>query len=92
MSAAKCPNCKRETYSQKWGTCTACGYRHLGETVTETVTRKGRTVTTLTNADYVATIITDVGYREWPKGGRGKRVYASNAERQRAYRERSKAT
>jgi len=36
-----CPNCHRDTFLRKWATCTACGYRHLGKTVTETVTHKG---------------------------------------------------
>lgn len=79
----KCPKCHRDTYSKKWGSCTACPpVTKAAEDVTES---PGVIVTTTFNVtDAPANIVTG---DEPVRRGR-PRKYASNAERQAAYRGR----
>ena len=80
----KCPKCKRDTYSAKWGSCTNC----------DTVTRK----TSVVNASVSEEPVTPSRDSNTVTYGRAshcptctcveRKVYGSNAERQAAYRGR----
>lgn len=77
-----CPKCGCDTYSKKWGSCTAlgCSLNHsVIDTAPVPVTR-------------VTKPVTPRKVKPVTQGKRGPAAtYASPAEKQRAYRERRKA-
>jgi hypothetical protein len=74
----KCPKCSRDTYSKKWNSCTSFGCS-LNHSVLDT------TPIPVTRAPRISVTIP-------AKRGRPKKDGAlTNAERQRAYRERQRA-
>ncbi len=94
----KCPKCYRDTYSKKWGTCTGClndasvtKVPNNVTPVTKTKSHEEAKVGTHTGAGNlgVAPLSGSTVPSLLPRRGRPKK-YASNAEKQRAYRERSR--
>ena len=93
----KCPKCHRDTYSAKWGTCTACGLSAPREDVSVTLPVTKRVTPTVTAPPVVTPErnaplpgVTPSGAHACPVCGMVHGGGRSNAERQRAYRARSR--
>lgn len=79
---AKCPKCRRETYIAKWDQCPACGY---GQEAGDRNVTRNAPVTERRDAGARGTLVPGQ-----PCPLCGKRVGRSNAERQRAWREKAR--
>jgi hypothetical protein len=81
----KCPKCGRDTYSKKWGSCTACGLGSVTSAATPTKEEVTRTITQERPALVPVTETVTPG-ESCPTCG--QKVPMTNAERQAAYRGR----
>lgn len=71
----KCPKCGRETYSKKWGSCTACGYgeKEKAPAVTQNVTKPEEVTESVTpvleEAEPITQAVTPGRYLQQPPPG-----------------------